>query len=94
MQRSSLVYERVTTSHKRYTKGVSNMSKMISKKGKGLDLETEPPLPPNLVEFPPGGGLTRILSRFVFVSLAQRNQVETARLNPALRKCVMIAKRG
>lgn len=67
---------------------------MVSEKGKGLDLETEPPLPPNFVEFLPGGGLTHILSRFVFVSLAQRNQVETARLTPALRKCVMIAKRA
>ena len=42
---------------------------MVSEKGKGLDLETEPPFPPNFVEFPPGGGLTRILSRFVFVSV-------------------------
>ena len=28
---------------------------MVSEKGKGLDLETEPPFPPNFVEFPPGG---------------------------------------
>lgn len=65
-----------------------------SKRGKGLDLETEP----TLIKFcwvpPGGGGLTRILSRFVFVSLVQRNQVETARLTPALRKCVIIAKIG
>ena len=66
---------------------------MVSEKGKGLDLETKPPLPQILLSSP-RGGLTRILSRFVFVSLAQRNQVETARLTPALRKCVMIAKRG
>ena len=43
MQSARLGIERVLFVNKRYTKGVSFLSEMVNKKGKGLEFEAEPP---------------------------------------------------